>query len=297
MSLPRHLFTPAFRHQHLGRSFAIIVGIMVFIATFATAAEAVLLTVSVVWGQTADSRITVEIPAVGDETSVPQSERVKEASAILRALPGVGMVMPLSDEEVGRLLNPWFSQPELLKVLPLPTLIDVERTPGSLVTAEQIQDSLKNTISDARVDDHGAWILDIWRIIRGLTIIGLTTIILTGITLIISVNLLCRTVMATEHETISLLHTLGANDFDIARHFQAQTQRISFRAAFIGFTIAVLLTAGLLFLVRSVIDISTLQIWHWTALGLAAFLIPVCATILAGTATRFSVLRLIKSFP
>ena len=91
-----------------------------------------------------ESRITVEIPAVGDEAAQPQSERVKQASAVLRGIPDIGLVMPLSDDEVARLLQPWFSQPELLKALPLPTLIDVERKAGSHITAAQIQDSLKN---------------------------------------------------------------------------------------------------------------------------------------------------------
>jgi len=297
MSLPRHLFTPAFRHQHLGRSFAVIVCIMVFIATFATAGEAALLTLGYVWGEAADNRITVEIPAIGDEASVPQAERVKQATNILRGLPGVGFVMPLSDEEVGRLLNPWFSQPQLLKALPLPTLIDIERKPGVKLTASQIQDSLKNVISDARVDDHGAWIQDIWRLVRGLSLIGVATIILTGLTLLIAVSLICRTVMASEHETISLMHTLGADDYDIARHFQSQAQRISARAAFTGFIVALAMTAGLLYAARDIVDVSALHIWHWAGLGAASLAIPICATLLAGITTRVSVMRLIKSFP
>ncbi|MGB9152595.1 MAG: hypothetical protein WCD70_05860 [Alphaproteobacteria bacterium] len=297
MSLPRHLFTPAFRSLHLGRSFAAIVGIMVFIATFATAAEAALLTMGYLWGQTAETRITVEIPAVGDETSTPQVERVKQATAVLRGMPDVGLVMPLSDEDVARLLQPWFNQPELLKALPLPTLIDVERKTGSALTADQIQDALKNVVSDARVDDHGAWTQDVWRLVRGLTLLGVLTIALTGITLIIAVSLICRAVMAAEHETISLLHLLGTEDRDIALHFQMQSERISLRAAAIGFTAAIAVTAGLLFATRHIVDFSTLQTLHWAALLAAAFSVPVCAIAIASTTARLSVMRLIKSFP
>jgi len=297
MSLPRHLFTPAFRQQHLGRSFAAIVGIMVFIASFATAAEAVLLTTSYLWGQTIETRITVEIPAVGDEAAMTQAERVKQATAILRAMPDIGLVMPLSDDEVTRLLDPWFNQPDLLKALPLPTLIDIERKPGASITAGQIQDALKNAISDVRVDDHGAWTQDVWRLVRGLSILGGVTIALAGITLVISVSLICRAVMAAEHETISLLHLLGTEDTDIAHHFQLQAERISLRAASLGFILALAVTAALMFATRHIADLSTLQIRHWVWLGLAAFSVPLCAVAIAAVTTRLSVMRLIKSFP
>jgi cell division transport system permease protein len=297
MSLPRHLFSPSFRHQHLGRSFATIVCIMVFIATFATAAEAVLLTMGFTWGQNVESRLTVEIPAVGDEAATPQAERVRQASAILHGMPGVGLVMPLSDDEVQRLLRPWFSQPELLKALPLPTLIDVERLPGSPVTAEQIGDALKNVVSDARVDDHGAWVKDIWRLIDGLSILGGLTIALTGITLIIAVSLICRAVMAAEHETISLLHSLGAEDEDIARHFQAQARYISRRAAAVGFAAALAATAALVIATRHSADLDVLGPARWAALACVATAVPVFATQLASLTARGAVMRLIRSFP
>jgi cell division transport system permease protein len=297
MSLPRHLFTPAFRSQHLGRSFAAIVCIMVFIATFATAAEAALLTMGFIWGQTAETRITVEIPAVGDEASMTQAERVTQAAQMLRGMPGVELVMPLADEDVARLLQPWFSEPELLKALPLPTLIDVERKPGSGLTAGQIQDALKNVVSDAHVDDHGAWTQDVWRLISGLSLLGCVTIALTGITLVIAVSLICRAVMAAEHETISLLHLLGTEDKDIAFHFQLQSERIALRASTVGFVAALTVTAGLLFLTRNIADFSTLHMQHWAGLAAAAFLVPVCAIGIASTTARISVMRLIKSFP
>jgi cell division transport system permease protein len=297
MSLPRHLFTPAFRQQHLGRSFAAIVGIMVFIASFATAAESALLTVSYLWGQTVETRLTVEIPAITDEATISQAERVKQATSILRAMPEIGLVMPLSDDDVVRLMEPWFNQGDLLKSLPLPTLIDVERKHGTNISAEQIETEIRKAVGDARVDDHGAWTQDVWRLVRGLSIIGGVTIALTGITLIIAVSLICRAVMAAEHETISLLHLLGTDDKDIAHHFQLQAERISLRAASVGFLIALAVTGVLLYVTRHIADLSTLEIHHWVGLVTAAFLVPVCAVGITAITTRLSVMRLIKTFP
>jgi cell division transport system permease protein len=297
MSLPRHLFTPAFRVQHLGRSFAAIVGIMVFIASFATAAETVLLTASYLWGQTMETRLTVEIPAVGDEASMPQAERVRQAVSVLRALPDVGMVSPLSDSEVERLLGPWFNKPELLRALPLPTLIDVDRKPGAELSAQKIQAALKNVVSDAKVNDHGAWTRDVWRLVRGLTLLGGLTIALTALTLVIAVSLICRAVIAAEHETISLLHLIGAENKDIARHFQSQASRIAARAAAIGFLFALFLTLGLFFSTRDIMNLSSLEWIHWVSVGIVSLLVPFCATAIATVTARISVMRLIETFP
>jgi cell division transport system permease protein len=297
MSLPRHLFTPAFRYQHLGRSLAAIVGIMVFIASFAVAAEAVLLTAGYLWGRNMETRLTVEIPAVGDEASMTQAERVKQAVSVLSAMPNVGLVIPLSDDEVARLLSPWFREPELLKTLPLPTLIDVERKADGSVTAEQIDHALKSVVSDARVNDHGDWTKDVWRLVRGLTILGGLTIALAAMALVIAVNLICRTVIATEHETISLLHLMGAENTDIARHFQMQVARIVLKASAIGFGGAVGIISVLLLCTRNIADLSTLEWQHWVGVGIATLLVPFGATAIATFAGRLSVMRLIKMFP
>lgn len=297
MSIPRQLFTPAFQHQHLGRSFATIVGIMVFIASFAMAAEAVLMTASYLWGQTMENRITVEIPAVGDEASMPQAERIKQVLSVLRALPNVELAVPLSDSEVERLLSPWFDKPELLKALPLPTLIDVERKQNTDLTAPQIQTALKNVVSDARVNDHGAWTKDVWRLVHGLSILGSATIALTALALVIAVNLICRTIIATERETISLLHLMGAENMDIANHFQSMTARIALQAASIGFLIAVAVTSLLVFSTRHLADLSTLGWEHWAGIGAFALSVPLCAVAIVTVVARVSVLRLIKTFP
>ncbi|MDR3449250.1 MAG: hypothetical protein P4M15_05810 [Alphaproteobacteria bacterium] len=297
MSLPRHLFTPAFRHHHLGKSFGMIVSIMVFIASFATVAEAGLLALGYNWGQTMESRITVEIPAVDDEAATPQSTRVEQAIAAIRALPQTGLVLPLSDSEVEKLLQPWFSDAGLLKTLPLPTLIDVERKPGADLTAAQISDVLKDVVADAKVDDHGAWTQDVWRLVHGLAMLGGLMITLTGVALVIAVSLMCRAVMAAEHETVALLHTLGTDDRDIARHFQLQAERIALRAAGIGFAGALTVTAALMFATRHIADLSTLHLSHWIELVAAALAVPVAAIAIAAFTARETVMKLIRALP
>jgi len=297
MPLPRYLFSPAFQHQHLGRSFAAIVGIMVFIASFAMAAESTLLTASYVWGRTTETQLTVEIPAMGDETSVPQSDRVKQALSILNAIPEVERASPLDDKEVERLLSPWFNKPELLKTLPLPVLIDVSLKQGATLDAEKIEESLKPALNDVRINAHGTWTQDVWRLVHGLTLLGGLTIVLTAIALFIAVNLICRAVIATENETISLLHLMGAENRDVARHFQRQATSIAAKAAASGFALALAIILVLLLSTRHIANFSLLGWLDWMTVGFFSISVPICATLIAAFAARLSVLRLIRSFP
>ncbi|MDD3371629.1 MAG: hypothetical protein PHE27_07390, partial [Alphaproteobacteria bacterium] len=122
-------------------------------------------------------------------------------------------------------------------------------------------------------------------------------VFLTAVALVIAVNLICKTIIATEHETISLLHVIGAEDLDIARHFQMHTAHIVMRSAATGFAVALIVISTLLYSTQHIADLSALTWEHWISVGLASLLVPVCATIIASIAARLSVLRLIKMFP
>ena len=297
MSLPRRLFTPSFRHRQLGSAFAAIVAIMVFIAAFATATEVALVALGLDWSRAMSDRLTVEIPAVTTDTGQPQAERVRQAVAVLRALPAAELVMPMSDDEVAHLLQPWFAQPELLQSLALPTLIDVERRPGTSLNAAEVAAALKNVVPDAHVDDHGDWTQDIWRLMRGLSVIGFLTIGLTGVTLVIAVSLICRAVMAAEHETILLLHYLGADDSVIARHFQGQARSIAIRAALAGFVCAAIAAGLLLWFSRHAADLIGLGPVSWAQVGGASLAVPIAAVVIASVTARMSVMRVIRALP
>jgi len=297
MAIPTKLFAPCFRHQKLGLFLIIMVGIMVYVATFAMSAEATLSAITFTWDRGMHSRLTVEIPATDDESSTPQTDRVQQVVSVLHAMPQIATVRPLPDDEVTRLLKPWISQPELLKVLPVPTLIDIERKPDSLLTAEDVRQQLKSIVSDVRVDDHTSWLSDLNNLVDGLTLIAAFVILLTGITLIIAVSLICHAIIATEQETMSLLHVLGATDDDIAHHFLIHTRRLSWPASLVGFLLAMASTALLLYFLRHFADPSMLEWSHWMVLGAMTFLVPIIAVIIASLAAKTSVLKLLHTMP
>lgn len=297
MPLPAYVFAPAFRHRRLGWLFVLLVAMMVYLASFATAAEATLSAVTFTWDKNMEGLLTVEIPPVDDESSIPQTERVQKVLAALKNLPGVEDATVVPDEETTRLLKPWIAQPEMLEALPIPTLIDVTRADGAALSAEDVQNALKPVVDGAHVDDHAAWLGDLAHLVRGLSAMAGLIVLLTTLTLIITVGLLCRVIMATEHEAIALLHVMGAEDNDIARHFQFHARRMALPASLIGFLLALLSIGFMFFFIRHLVDLSSLHALHWIGLACSVVIVPIVAILIASTTARLSVLQLLRGMP
>ena len=297
MALPRKFFAPSFRHRRLGAFLSVIVGIMVFMAAFTMAAEASLSAMTLSWHRDVGNRLTVEIPYVEDEASVPQSERIKQAMSILRAMPGVAKATPVRDDEAARLLQPWISDPELLKALPVPALIEVERKSDIPLTADDVKQQLKPTLRDIRVDDHSQWLADLTRFVAGIAAFGGLMIVMATVTLALTVTLVCRAVMATERETITLLHVMGAEDNDIAKHFQSHARGLSMMAAFGGFILALACAGALLYFMRNFAHPALLGRAHWVALACMVLAVPLVAVWIASVSARVSVLNYLRSMP
>jgi cell division transport system permease protein len=295
MALPRLFFAPSFRYRHNGWFFAILVGALVYLATFVASAELTLFASTLTWDRGLSSRFTVEILPAADESSSPQNERVHQALAVLRAMPDVNNAAPVPEEDTVRLLKPWISQPSLLKSLPLPALIDVERKPGSTLTGDDIQNQLKITLHDVKVDDHAAWLADLTHLVHVLVAIGGLMIFLTALTLIIAVSLLCRAIMAAEHETIELLHVMGAEDGDIANHFQFHARLLAVPGSFVGFVLALLSAGLLIFFLRATGEGGLLPLFHW--FDFAVLLVPVIAIWMAALSARLSVINFLYTIP
>ncbi len=297
MPLPSNFFAPSFRQHRLGWMFSALVGIMVYLATFSAVAEVSLSAATLTWDARAASRLTIEIPPVGDETATPQADRVRQTLGILRAMAGIKNIAQISDEDTVRLLKPWITQPELLKSLPLPVLIDVERAPGSILTADDIRQQIKGPVPDVRIDDHAAWLADLSHFVYGLVAAAALMIVLTALMLALAVNLLCNTIMAAEGDAISLLHIMGATDDDIARHFAYHAGQISWPPTLAGFVLALLSAGGLLFFLRHFADLLAVTPTVWVELGLAVALVPIVTVAIAFFTARVSALNTLYAMP
>ena len=185
----------------------------------------------------------------------------------------------------------------MLKALPVPSLIDIDLAHGSTLTAEDVRQQLKTTLRDVRVDDHAAWLMDLRRFVHGLIGFGGLMILLATLTLVLAVSLVCRAIMATERETISLLHIMGAEDNDIANHFESHARGLSAWAAFFGFVLAFLGSVALLYFMRHFANPAMLQRTHWIILGASVLAVPLSAIWISSLSARLAVLSFLRSMP
>ena len=295
MSLPKNLFATAFRQQRLGLMLATIMAIMVYLATLAMAIPASLAQTTLAWDHAVAGRLTVEIPPASEEDGgVAQAGRVKQVVAALKAMPDVAQVDPVAAAETLRLIKPWVRDPALLVTLPLPQLIDVQAAENKTIDAEGLRQKLEPFVKGVQVDAHADWLAQWVRVARGVSVLAALTVVLAGLTLMMVVSLICRAAMAVQHETIELLHLLGATHADVARQFQRHAFHLAWPAAVVGFLCAVV-TAGILgALLRFFVDQPFTPDWRFAVvLGL----VPLAAIAGAMMTARFSVLRLLRRMP
>jgi cell division transport system permease protein len=293
MPLPRDVFQPAFAHNRLGGLYAFLIGAMVFVASFAAATETALSLSTLSWNRDMQSRMTVELPPIEDEAATTQAERVTQVLSILRAQPDIESATPVSEDDMARLLKPWIDQSELLKDIPLPALIDVQRR-NDRITADDIRGAIKAVAHDAHVEDHTEWLYGLTQLANGLTIVSALIILLCGLSLTVAVNFLCRAVMAAEQDAISLLHTMGAEDDDIAKHFQFHARRLAMPGAVLGFIAALICVIPILLALRHYTDLFIMQPLHWLWLAISLVVAPLAAMAIAAITARLSALQYLQ---
>jgi cell division transport system permease protein len=297
MGLPSDLFVTAFRAHRLGLIFTVIMAIMVYFATLATAAQTSLMGATTGWSQNLQGRMTVELPPPANDTEKGKAERLLKAMTALRSLPEIADATPVSEADTSRLLKPWIDDPAILRALPLPTLIDVQTAQGQKLEAETLRQKLAPIVSDVRIESHADGMERILNLIRCLSVLAGLMAALTGVALIIAICLICRTALAVQHETVELLHLMGATNGAIAQQFQNHARRLALPAAAVGFGLAVLTIFLLASYFGSLLDRPLALSANWLTLGIVTVLTPMAAIAIAVISARLFVTGLLRRLP
>lgn len=264
-----------------------VLSIMVFLTVLAVAAGVALASAARGLGDQMAERVTIQIV----EADRPAREtQANAAVAAARAQPGVRRVTRVGEAELARLVEPWLGPAEI--AIPRPALIDVD-----LDTPEAIRDvtkAVKAAAPLARVDAHARWLGPIGDLIGALRWLAVALVLLMGAATAACVVLAARAALNTHHETIGVLHLLGATDLQIARLFQ---RRIALDAMFggalgfvAGVVVLLLLAERAEALGSDLIGSVRLGSLGWAAL----LLVPVGAALLATAAARLTVERALR---
>jgi cell division transport system permease protein len=233
--------SPIVPHQSIGgRALVAVVAIMTFLAALTTGAVMLVRMNAADWQAEVLREVTIQIRPVDGQVT---AAAVTQAAAIARGFAGVSEVRPLSQEESGRLLEPWLGSGLSLDELPVPRVIVVKLAPGAAVDIAGLREALAAKVPGASVDDHRGWI-DRMRAIADFVMIG--GIIVLGLVIaatILSVNFATRGAMAANRPVIEVLHFIGAQDRFIAGQFQRHFLWLGLKGGAIGGAAAIVLFA------------------------------------------------------
>jgi len=293
--MPANVFSTAFKQQRLGLMFSVVLILMVYLGTLAIAAQAVLARTAWSWGYDLQSRMTVEIPFIPDEEPEAKSRRRDAVLAAVRAVAEVRTVAPLDEAQTRRLLRSWIEDSSLLEALPLPQLVDVTLKDG----AELAPQALSAAVSAGgggfvHVYGHAEWMRGLLGFLSGLGAIAALMLALTAFAVVAVISVVCRAALAVQHDTIELLHFMGAPDHALARQFQRHIRTLAVPASSIGFLLAAFTIALLAFLFGSFGGLSLIAVPSWFTLVGVMTLVPLGAVGLSILAAHFSLVKLLR---
>ncbi|MDB5632551.1 MAG: cell division protein FtsX [Tardiphaga sp.] len=214
-----------------GRALVAVVAIMTFLASITTGAVLLISASASEWQSEVASEITIQVKPVGGRDLERDTLAVAEA---IRAQPGIVEVRPYTKAESAGLLEPWLGSGLSLDELPVPRVIIARVVPGTPLDIVSLRSRVTQTVPNASVDDHRAWI-ERMRSMTGATVFaGLGILALVIVATIISVSFATRGAMAANRPIVEVLHFVGAGDRYIANRFFRHFLRLGLQGGIIG---------------------------------------------------------------
>ena len=262
-------------------------GAMAFLAVFALALALATGRLAERWTTELAQTVTVRVSAPADQLD-EQTAAVMEA---LKTTPGIAEAKILPDEQVEKLLEPWFGPDVPVEALPVPRLIEVVEADEGF-DAEALLLRLQGEAPGAVLDDHTRWRQPLVSAANRLRLLGLFSLLLIAATAGAMITLAAKAALAANGQVIRVLRLIGARDITIATAFVRRfTRRAAMGAA--GGTALGLLAVWALPSVDQAGGFLTglgFQGWGW----LWPLLIPVVAAAIGFGATRWAALRMLR---
>lgn len=217
------------------RMLPFLVAAMAFLAALALAGWIGAAALARHWQEGVGSALTVQVPQP-TETATPSGTRLQAVLAALTGTPGVAAARALGNAELTDLLRPWLGTGADQLAVPLPGIIAVRLTSGSLDLAA-LGSRLQALAPGTLVEDHGVWIRRLAVLARSLQACALLAVVLVAAVAAAVIAVATRAGLAARRQAIEIVHGLGATDSYIAGQFAG---RATWLAAWGGLAGAVL---------------------------------------------------------
>lgn len=237
-------------------------------------------------------RLTIQLP----EANPVLRETGKQA--IISELGRLGVIEkiePVSEEELGALLDPWLGAEARDADLPIPALIDVELRRATPADIADVRKAVKAVVPAARVDEHARWLAPLANLLESLKWLSAMLVLMMTAATATTVVLAARGALNTHRSVIEVMHLLGSTDGQVAGLFQ---RRIALDALFgglagLGGALAVMALVGSrMNAIGSDLLGSTRLGWlEWTII----LALPLLGALLATVAARLTILFALRN--
>lgn len=252
------------------------------------------------WRHDLSTHITIEIPTQNLFSQTLSSQELKALTdkiiGILKNTPEVKNITLLSQEENQALLSPWLGAQNTLKLLPLPILIEVEKTHKEALELSVLESSLKKIFPPLRVINYHTHFSKVFLLGLSLEIFLLALMSAFFITAFLTLSFAARTSLLIHRNIIDILSLLGANDKVIAKEFQNHARTMAIRGASTAYALLLMTLALGMFLFKEDTGFSfpSLLLNHFSWGIFLGFLIPVIMGIFMVFSARLSIQKLLK---
>ena len=211
------------------------VGLMMYLASLAAFLFIVGFHFFGSWRHDLLTRITIEVPthSLLSSTLSPQELEMltQKIVATTQETPGVIRATVISPQQGQKLLAPWLGDQQIiLKNLPLPTLVEVEKH-ADVLNVSVLETTLKKIFPLVRVINHQTHFSKIFILGFSLEIFLLALMSAFFITAFFTLSFATRTSLLIHKNIIDILSLLGASDEIIAKEFQYNARTMAIRGA------------------------------------------------------------------
>lgn len=269
-----------------------VIAIMMFLSVLAAAAGLALGSAAGALGADLAGRLTIQLP----EANPVLREAGKRA--IISELGRLGVIEkiePVSEEELGALLDPWLGAEGRDAGLPIPALIDVELRRATPSDVAEVRKAVRAVAPAARVDTHAHWLAPLASLLESLKWLSVMLVAMMTLATGTTVVLAARGALNTHRAVIEVMHLLGSTDGQVAGLFQ---RRIALDALFGGLAglggalIVMAIIGGRMNAIGSDLLGSTRLGWPDWAIILA---LPLFGALLATVAARVTILFALRN--
>ena len=268
-----------------------VIAIMVLLSGLAIAVGSALYGSMREWEDATGRSITVQIVSPDKATLDKEAQAAKE---FLEGQPSIFEVHPLPPTATAALLAPWLGDDVADQDLPLPRMIDASIKPGAQVDLKAMAEQLSVEAPHARLDSHAAWLSNLLNLTRTIQIVALGVIGLVGIAMVAITVFATLSRLASQRDSIELVHLIGAKDSTIAREFQWRFLWIGIKGGIIGLAILVITVSVVIYYGRQ-LESAMLPDLHMNLWGLGALAaLPLVTGIMTMLTARITALRVLS---